>query len=638
MSNVISKQKLSPIQKEAVNWEGKPLLILAGPGSGKTRVLTCKIAKILESHENQNFHILGLTFTNKAANEMSNRLENIMVNQRDRVFLGTFHSFCASILRQHGSHLGIKSNFEIYSQDKDLKLVLRSILNEEDLKLGINLNTLLLTIKYLQERLILPEDSKNIFKDIKRGKLISKVYSLYERKMKEKNALDFNSLILNTYKLFNNFPIFAEQYQEIYSYICVDEFQDTNYAQYEILKILIGEHNKNNAFLVADDDQIIYQWNGANPQRIKSFIDDYNPKIIQLPLNYRCPPDIVELANNLIVHNFIRTQNKKPLESVKKNHGTAVTLLNFNSLKDEANGIAEDIKEKHYDNLESTVIIGRTRRLLKIFKFYLEKKGLSAVISQRKEDFESTPLIWIHSILKLANDKKNEASLEAVCGSFCQITGIKINSEDVIKESQASEIGYLQHWITLALKSDLTSDQKELIVKTREYMGKGKDFEKFSKFALNWFEKIVKQKQENISDPTNELFNNFEEEKEVWENLMNEIIQILGEEISLEAFLQELQMHSKEPLPNPDTVVLMTIHGAKGKEFNHVYLVGLVEDELPSFQSKKEGDQSSEMEEERRNCFVAITRTKISLTLSYAHNYRGWAKKPSRFLSEMGLL
>jgi len=178
----------------------------------------------------------------------------------------------------------------------------------------------------------------------------------------------------------------------------------------------------------------------------------------------------------------------------------------------------------------------------------------------------------------------------------------------------------------------------EIIEQTLRFLGDGRDFRMFSKFALGWFNNLIQAKQQTNIDPTVELFTRYEEERSVWEELMREITKSLGEELTLDAFLQELQMHSKEASPQSNAVTLMTIHGAKGKEFHHVYLIGLVEDELPSFQSKQKGDNSPEMEEERRNCFVAITRTIESLTLSYAKEYRNWSKEPSRFLLEMELL
>jgi len=179
---------------------------------------------------------------------------------------------------------------------------------------------------------------------------------------------------------------------------------------------------------------------------------------------------------------------------------------------------------------------------------------------------------------------------------------------------------------------------EDIVDRLSECLIKRRDFRTFSRYALGWFDRLARVGQKTDGDPAIEVFTRYEEERSVWEDLMREITQSLGDEITLEAFLQELQMHSKEPAPKPNTVVLMSIHAAKSKEFEHVYLIGLVEDELPSFQSIRKGDNSLEMEEERRNCFVAITRTIKTLTLSYAERYRGWPKEPSRFLFEMGLL
>ena len=197
----------------------------------------------------------------------------------------------------------------------------------------------------------------------------------------------------------------------------------------------------------------------------------------------------------------------------------------------------------------------------------------------------------------------------------------------------------LQHWIKLVRQKELPSNVAEVMEETSRYLGEARDFKSFSTFALKWFQTLAGTPREaTANDPMVERFARYEEERVVWNELYREIMESIGPEPTLEAFLQELQMRSKEPAPNPGAVVPMTIHSAKGKEFDHVYLIGLVEDELPSFQSKQKGDRSLEMEEERRNCFVAITRAKKTLTLSYAQRYRGWPKEPSRFLFEMGLL
>jgi DNA helicase-2/ATP-dependent DNA helicase PcrA len=634
-------EELSPIQQEAAEWDEGPLLVLAGPGSGKTRVLTCRIVRILDESRDKNFRILGLTFTTKAADEMRSRVVNCIPGQEGRVFLGTFHSFCADVLRQHGTHLQINPNFQIYSQEADLQAVLDEAVKEAK-KTSIIVSDLdkktLPVIQRLKSYLILPHDCRERFKDKEFGERMAIVYPAYEAELSKRNALDFNSLIFKVYQLFTTFPAFAKRYRTVYRYICIDEFQDTNHAQYRLIRALTGEQHAN-VFVIADDDQIIYQWNGASHQRLQEFLKDYAPQIIQLPTNYRCPPEVVELANNLIRHNFLRTADKTPLRAFRPHTGKgSVRLLPcFPDFEAERVGVARDIKDLHANELGSVVVLGRNRKLLEGVQQALQHEGLPAVISQRKDEFVSAPFVWLHSTLHLANDRQDRNSLEAVCGTFAQLTQVAVDPEEVIAQAQASNLGYLQYWIRIARQRTSNALTTEAIDKVLHYLGEGRDFRGFSTFALAWFDKVLRTQQADSNQMT-EVFAGYEDERLVWEELMRDILRSLGDAPTLEAFLQELQMRSKETLLRPNTVTLMTIHGAKGKEFDHVYLVGMVEDELPSFQSRRRGDKSPEMEEERRNCFVAITRTIETLTLSYAAKYRGWPKKPSRFLFEMQLL
>jgi DNA helicase-2/ATP-dependent DNA helicase PcrA len=633
--------ELSEVQRQAAAWGDGALLVLAGPGSGKTRVLTCRIARILESTRKENFRILGLTFTNMAADEIRTRVASFVPGEEYRLFLGTFHSFCADVLRQHGIHMGINPNFRIYSHENDLQAVLDDAVREAQKHSGLVTELdrkTLPVIQRLKSNLISPEESRQVFRDEQFGKRIAAVYPAYEAELLKRNALDFNSLIFKAHQLLIEFPAFAKRYRSVYRYISVDEFQDSNLAQYRLIKALTGNDYRN-IFIVADDDQIIYQWNGASHKRIENFVDDYSPEVIQLPTNYRCPPEVIRLANNLISHNFTRATHKKPLQSSKtiRNENVVRLLPEFPDFESEARGVAADIKTLHGRRLDSVVILARNRKLIESAARALKHEMIPAVISQRKDEFSSTPFVWLHSVLRLASNKNDRISLEALCGAFEQLTNSKIDPDEVLTQSESSDLGFLQHWLLCLKEKPLEPLSKRGLEEVHRLVTGQQDYLTFSSNAIKWFQSIEAMKRtDSASDQ--DVFSGYEEELAVWRSLVQEISISLGEHASLEAFLQELQMHSKESSLKPNTVALMSIHAAKGKEFEHLYLIGLVEDELPSFQSLKKGDRSFEMEEERRSCFVAITRAIKSLTLSYSAEYRGWRKKPSRFLYEMGLL
>ena len=639
-------EDLSPIQRQAADWNESPLLVLAGPGSGKTRVLTCRIARILDTSRKLSFRILGLTFTNKAADEMRSRVAALVPGLENRLFLGTFHSFCASVLRQHGTHLHIQPNFKIYAQDADLQAILDDAVDEAErissLVSDLDRKTLPV-IKRLKADLVLPTNARNALPsrdlDETTATRMAVVYEAYEAELAKRNALDFNSLILKTLELFEKFPAFAKHYRKVYEYICIDEFQDTNLAQYKLIRSLTADEHRN-LFVVADDDQIIYQWNGASHKRLEQFRRDYAPRVIQLPMNYRCPPEIVDLANSLIQHNLFRSAEKKPLEKCRLcDEESACRIIGpFPDNDDEAQGVAEDIRKLHSACLDSVVVLARNRRLLQGIQTALAEEGIPAVIAQRKDEFESTPIVWLHSCLRLASDRHERNYLEAVCGTFQQLTGEQIDLEHVVTSAEACHEDFFTHWIAILQKRPLSADLADMVQTLVNHLQKKKDFMAFISFSFEWFDRLVAGQSSSQIEIGREVFARYHEEKAVWKELTKEITDSLGLDVSLAAFIQEMQLRSKEPQPTPGTVKLFTIHSAKGKEFDHVYLIGLVEDELPSFQSIRKGDRSPEMEEERRNCFVAITRTIKTLTLSYAQEYRGWSKQPSRFLYEMGIL
>ena len=317
MTNSVINTALSELteaQEIAVNWRDGPMFVLAGTGSGKTHVLTTRVAKLLADAPDRSFRVLALTFTNKAADEMSARVTALAPEQERRALIGTFHSFCMQLLQQHGSHIGINPDFAIYSLPIDRQEILRDAIKRAGLEADDA--RLLSTIDKLKARLVQPEESARHFRDTSDGAHVEKVYTAYEAALTRANALDFGSLITQAHRLVTRFPRIAAHYRKTYAYWMFDEFQNTTEGQYRLIRSLAGD-DFNNVFAVADDDKIIYQWNGASYQQIQRFRADFEPQELQLPTNHRCPPTIVMAANKLVMHNLQRTTGNRHLEAGK---------------------------------------------------------------------------------------------------------------------------------------------------------------------------------------------------------------------------------------------------------------------------------------------------------------------------------
>lgn len=619
--------ELTESQSVAVNWVEGPLFVLAGPGSGKTRVLTTRVAKLLAETPDKSFRVLALTFTNKAADEMATRIEAFVPEQQKRASVGTFHSFCMQMLQQHGSHIGISPDFAIYSLESDRAAALKNAIRENGL--DSEDERFLRTIDKLKASLIPAEGCAKLFRDQSVGERVEEVYLAYEEELQNSNALDFGSLIIQAHKLISEFPGVAAHYRRAYAFWMFDEFQDTTDGQYRLIKSLAGENFKN-IFAVADDDQIIYQWNGASYRQIQRFRKDFAPTEIQLPTNYRCPPSIVAAANRLVVHNAQRTTSKEPLEAGKTAlrypDDQHIRLLRFASDGAEANGIAAIIASISPESRGEVAVLGRTRALLEAMQASLSAAGVPSIIAQRRDDFRSAQFLWLTAALRLALRPLDRRGLDILSGAFNRWFGSEILSEDIAAAAEISSRSLLVEWASSAKTID-DSDAKHLAEMAAAL---AQQPSRFRRFIGEFIDNLSTDSEVEASDITEDLA--------AWNSLLRSIGQTIGRDAPLEQFLQELALRSKEPPVAPNTITLMTIHGAKGKEFDHVFLIGLAEEILPSFQSVKAGETSAEMEEERRNCFVAITRAREWLCLSYADSYRGWAKQPSRFLSEMGFV
>ena len=617
--------ELTPAQATAVNWEDGAMFVLAGPGSGKTRVLTTRIAKLLADTPNKSFRVMALTFTNKAADEMAARVMLLAPEQERRALVGTFHSFCMQMLQQHGSHIGVNPDFAIYSLDADRQDVLRDAIRTAGI--ASDATRFLSTIDKMQARLILPKGSARYFRDASVGARTEAVYTAYEEALTRANALDFGSLIAQAYRLISTYPGVAVRYRRTYAYWMFDEFQDTTDGQYRLIKALAGDKFRN-VFAVADDDQIIYQWNGASYQQIQRFRTDYQPQEIQLPTNYRCPPIIVAAANRLVLHNTQRTATKSPLEAGKSAlryaDGNHVQVVRFSTEHVEAAQLAAGIAKIDPSMWGEVAVLARTRALLEGIQTALASQSIKAVIAQRRDDFRSPQFLWLGAVLRQALRPLDRRALGALVGAFNRWFGTCLRGDDLLSSADLSSRSYIEEWAAAAASSE-SSLAVELAHMTARL---SKETSRFRAFIDEFLIKLPAD-----ADVTSDIA----EDLAAWSDLVRGINKSIGRDAPLEQFLQELAIRSKEPPIDARTITLMTIHGAKGKEFDHVYVAGLAEDILPSFQSLKAGEISPEMEEERRNCFVAITRAKEWLCLSYADSYRGWTKRPSRFLSEMGV-
>ena len=614
---------LTPMQRSAVELDSGPVMVLAGPGSGKTRVLTCRIARLLESSPGERFRVLGLTFTNKAAHEMKTRIEELVPDALDRAEIRTIHGFCTQVLRQHGVHCNVKPNFEIYARTADRQAVLEDALRDDHEKFTYDEVRFLPPIDTLKSRLIKPEQAKTYLQNESSlpqeiVEQISLAYKLYEARLQISNALDFNSLIQLAFELFN-YPVVVRHYQIVYRHLLIDELHHTNSAQYKLLKQMTAG-NFQNIFAVADDDQTVHEWNFASVQRISDFVRDFEcDKVIQLTDNFRCPPKVVDAANRLLVYN-VRRDASKATTAAKTYHSEdyhpEIGIRVFDDDGTEARQIAEEIAQLGGVERQRTVVLGRSRALLEPLGAALTALDVPLNNLGRRDDFASPQALWLLAYLKQINRPLDRRNLISLTNCFANFTECPFDAEDVILRSETCQITVLSAWL---------SEVQRTMPDCFEYVDTIGGL-KFSKMLEHVAKSFGSQDVDIALD----------EDLSAWRKIVRDV-RADNRSLKLDQFLQEVELSSKEPNPIAGSVNLGTVHGAKGMEFDTVYLIGLAEEVFPSWHSVKKGDGSAAIEEERRNCFVAITRAKERLILSRAKSYKSWPKAPSRFLREMGL-
>ncbi len=641
---------LNDMQLKAVMHEDGPLLILAGAGSGKTRVITHRIAHLIASKHVEPWNILAVTFTNKAANEMRERVNNIVGYGAENVWISTFHSMCVRILRRFIESLGYNRNFSIYDTD-DQRVVMKELIKQfnYDTK-QINDRKALSYISSQKNDLITPESASE---EAGRDFLLSrytKLYSAYQERLKTSNALDFDDLIMKTVELFECDKEALDYYRRRFSYILVDEYQDTNTAQFRLLSYLSGANDPDsphNLCVVGDDDQSIYKFRGANIYNILNFEKSFpGTEVIRLEQNYRSTGNILNAANNVIANNSMR--KVKELWSDKP-EGSPIKYIRYNSDFDEADGIASSIRTNinngasysehavlYRTNAQSRAIeesfirmnipykiVGGlnfySRKEIKDIIAYLKtidngsddvaakriinvpKRGIGATTIGKISDHASMHGMSFYAALK---DSKYIDGIGRSVGKLDSFVSmiehyralLKLEGYTVVRliNTILDDTGYLSE-----LRLEGTDEAKARIENIEELISKAASFE------------------ETIDIPDGDDYS----------SLLSEFL----ENIALVADIDTVD-------PDSDVVLLMTLHSAKGLEFPNVYMCGLEENLFPSAMILYSNDPS-DIEEERRLCYVGITRAKSNLTISCASrrmkNGEMQFNPPSRFISEI---
>ena len=622
----IDLDTLNENQRIAVMWEDGPLLVLAGPGSGKTRVLTFRVARLLE--EREDISVLALTFTDKAAAEMRERVDNILGQRGDRAQLCTFHSFAGDVLRQHGSHLGLSPDFSLLTQDEDRIAILDELaskIGDETTGIPTDRKSLLVLLdRMFAESYDGGPEAPSL---VHTPPWLPRLFEAYCGELVTTNRLDFGGLLHFARRLLREKPGVGRVLRLGWTHVCVDEFQDTNKAQYDLLRMLVAE-KRPNLFVVGDDDQILYQWNGASPERLQALRSDYDMEVVQLPENYRCPLEIIELANKLIVHNQLRTENKQPLTASRPASlsDKVIRYGTFNTPEEEVGAVVKDIERRGLAAAEC-VVLARTTKLLELMASTMRSAGFDAYVAQRKNDFNVPAVRVMFNSLRLANARHDRDILRRLCVAWEALTDRGLEVEDLAASAALIGGDFLRAWSEAALVG-ATGHASALLGRIRAALVDRLEFAD----VVDWF---FTEGWTAWSDTNDQ---ELADEVQTWRELHDELVREYGvDNLTLNVYLQKMELAPKTARPGPNAFRCMTVHGSKGMEFKHVYLIGMAQEVLPSFQSLRKGAHSRDLEEERRNCFVAITRTQESLTLTRSRKYNGWSKNPSQFLAEMGL-
>ena len=634
-------QGMNDKQLEACCYTDGPLLILAGAGSGKTRVITHKIAYLIDELGVNPYNILAITFTNKAAKEMRERVDNLVSYGAEYIWVSTFHSMCVRILRKHIDKIGGTKDFTIYDTDEQ-KVVIKEVLKYLNIDPKMYPEKAMLSaISNAKEKYMSPDDYERENATSFRDQQIAKVYREYQKRLKSNNALDFDDLIYQTIFLFETNPDVLAEYQDRFQYIMVDEYQDTNHTQFILVKMLAAKHR--NLCVVGDDDQSIYKFRGANIYNILNFENEYkDAKVVKLEQNYRSTANILNAANAVIANNEGR---KDKTLWTEREDGEKITFTRYDNEKDEGRGIASKIKtiKNSGTSLDNIAILYRTNAQSRALEEQLIYENIPYIIVGGQDFYKRKEIRDMICYLKILVNPSDDYSVKRVINvpkrgigdttvdkisTFAMGNGINLydallDIEEIPGMARNVEkIGKFTELIE-GFKSMLNPEEYSLVELYEEILDKTGYLETLRAEGTD----EAKARMENLEELKTKIVN-YEENAE-YPNLTE-----LLEEIALVADVDE-----EEDEDNPTAkTTLMTLHSAKGLEFPYIFIAGMEERLFPSGMSM-DSDDPDALEEERRLCYVGITRAMEKLYLSAAVTRTMYGNtnytEDSRFVSEI---
>lgn len=601
-------EKLNDKQREAASQIDGSILILAGAGSGKTRTITYRIAHMIENIGISPYSILAVTFTNKAAKEMRERVEELVGDIAKACTISTFHSFGMRLLRMYGKEVGYNSNFTIYDTD-DQKRIVKAILKGQNL----SINGVKLTERDLVSMISkIKEQIKTLDEYSVMNKQIVEVYDKYNRALLESNAMDFSDILLNTYKLLQK-PEILEKVQNKYKYIMIDEYQDTNNLQYKIIDLIARKSS--NLCVVGDENQSIYGFRGANILNILNFENNYNnAKIIKLEENYRSTTTILDAANELIKNNKSSKDKKLWTQNGK---GDLIKVLACDNARDEVSRIIEIIKKNHQNGIayRDMTILYRTNAQSRLFEEGFLRYNIPHKVFGGVSFYSRAEIKDIIAYLSIIVNPQDELNLQRIINVPKRKVGEK-GIEKIITYARENNLNLLEALSYIKEISGLTVVGKEKILEMYDIIKELKDLsytETASYIVQTLIDKIkyIDYIKENYSDAEARIENIDE-----FKNSILELENVVGE-LRLNEYLENVSLISAtdDLEEKSDYVKLMTIHNSKGLEFPIVFLVGFENEIFPGSRAMFE---EKEMEEERRLCYVALTRAEKKLYLSHA--------------------